>query len=195
LIDPSTRRRIEYTGREPIPPLTPRAPPYEGTRVKHPRRIVLGLGANLGDRMRTIERAILAISTWPDVTVIDRSPLYVTPPFGGPPQPDYINGAVLVSTSCDVRIVLDRALELERLLGRTRPDPVRWGPRTIDIDILWVDGQVIDEPYLTVPHPRLHERVFALRPLLDVARDAAHPTTGVRYADLPMATRPIVRAE
>lgn len=175
--------------------MTPPAPPHESTRVKHLHRIVLGLGANLGDRGRTIEQAIHALSTWPDVTLVARSHLYVTPPAGGPPQPDYWNGAVLISTSSDVRTILDRALELERLLGRTRPDPIRWGPRTIDIDILWIEGQVIDEPGLTVPHPRLGERVFALRPLLDVANDATHPQSGVRYADLPAAKLPIVRVD
>jgi len=157
------------------------------------RRVVLGLGANLGDRGATITKAIDELASWSDVTLVARSPLYVTPPAGGPPQPDYWNGAVLILTSNDLRSLLDRTLDLERSLGRIRPDPVRWGPRTIDIDVLWVEGQVIDEPGLTVPHPRLSERVFALRPLLDVAPDARDPQTGEAYAELAAAKLPIVR--
>lgn len=163
--------------------------------MKHPQRVVLGLGANLGERGQTIARAITTIRSWPDVTLVARSPLYVTPPAGGPPQPDYWNGALLILTSNDVRSLLDRTLELERSLGRIRPDPIRWGPRTIDIDILWAEGLIIDEPGLTVPHPRLGERVFALRPLLDVLPDAADPRTSQRYADMPAAHLPIVRVD
>lgn len=158
------------------------------------KRIVLGLGANLGDRGKTIEKAIDTIGSWPDVELVASSHLYVTPPAGGPAQPDYWNGAILVCTQTNVRALLDRTLELERSLGRIRPDPVRWGPRTIDIDVLWVQGEVIDEPGLIVPHPRLGERVFALRPLLDVAPDAVDPRSAERYADMPAANLPIVRA-
>jgi 2-amino-4-hydroxy-6-hydroxymethyldihydropteridine diphosphokinase len=164
----------------------------ETTGVNQIQRIVLGLGANLGERGQTIERAITTIASWPGVNVVARSPLYVTPPAGGPPQPDYWNGAVLVLTSNDVRTLLGWALELERSLGRIRPDPVRWGPRTIDIDVLWAENQIIDEPGLTVPHPRLGERVFALRPLLDVLPDATDPRTGHAYATLAAANVPIV---
>jgi 2-amino-4-hydroxy-6-hydroxymethyldihydropteridine diphosphokinase len=167
----------------------------KATRVNDVQRVVFGLGANLGTRGQTIERAITSISNWPDVTFVARSPLYVTAPAGGPRQPDYWNGALLVLTSNDVRTLLERALDLERSLGRIRPDPIRWGPRTIDIDILWVENQIIDEPGLTVPHPRLHERVFALRPLLDVFPEARDPRTGEPYANMPTATLPIVRVE
>lgn len=163
--------------------------------MNHPQRVVLGLGANLGERRQTIERAITSISNWPDVTLVARSPLYVTPPAGGPAQPDYWNGAVLVLTSNDVPTLLGWALDLERSLGRIRPDPVRWGPRTIDIDVLWADNQIIDEPGLTVPHPRLGERVFALHPLLDVCPDATDPRTGQQYAEMPVARLPIVRVD
>jgi 2-amino-4-hydroxy-6-hydroxymethyldihydropteridine diphosphokinase len=165
----------------------------EAERVTQ-HRVVLGLGANLGDRGGTIARAIEVIATWPDVTLVSQSPLYVTPPAGGPPQPDYWNGAVLILTSNDLRSLLDRMLDLERSLGRIRPDPVRWGPRTIDIDMLWVEGLVLDEPGLSVPHPRLGERVFALRPLLDVAPDARDPRTNEPYAAFVAAKLPIDRA-
>lgn len=164
----------------------------EAERVTQ-HRVVLGLGANLGDRGATIAKAIDELASWSDVTLVARSPLYVTPPAGGPPQPDYWNGAVLILTSNDLRSLLERTLDLERSLGRIRPDPIRWGPRTIDIDVLWVEGQVIDEVGLTVPHPRLGERVFALRPLLDVAPEAKDPRTDKPYAEFPAAQLPIVR--
>jgi 2-amino-4-hydroxy-6-hydroxymethyldihydropteridine diphosphokinase len=163
--------------------------------VKHPQRVVLGLGANLGERGQTIARAIATISSWPNVTLVAQSHLYLTPPAGGPPQPDYWNGAILILTSNDVRTLLDRALALERSLGRIRPDPIRWCARTIDIDILWAENQIFDERGLTVPHPRLSQRVFALRPLLDVAPDAVDPRTGQRYADMPAAHLPIARVD
>lgn len=165
----------------------------EATRVNDRQRVVLGLGANLGERGATIEQAITSIGNWSNVVFVARSPFYVTPPAGGPAQPDYWNSAVLVLTSNDVRTLLGWALELERSLGRVRPDPVRWGPRTIDIDVLWAENRIIDEPGLTVPHPRLGERVFALRPLLDVFPEATDPRTGQRYASLPAANLPIVR--
>lgn len=161
--------------------------------MKDRRRVVLGLGANLGERGQTIARAIASIASWPEVTLAAQSFLYITPPAGGPPQPDYWNGAILILTSHEIRTLLDRALELERSLGRIRPDPIRWGPRTIDIDVLWVENRVIDEPGLTVPHPRLGQRVFALRPLLDVASDARDPRTGQRYADMAAAHAPIMQ--
>jgi len=155
------------------------------------RRVVLGLGANLGRRGETITRAIEMLKETPGFVVEARSPLYVTPPAGGPPQPDYWNAAALVRTSSSGREILARTLEIERSLGRVRPDPVRWGPRTIDIDILWIEGEAWAAPDLSVPHPRLEGRVFALRPLLDVAPDASDPRTGARFADLPAAREPI----
>ncbi len=167
----------------------------EAAQLRAPRRIVLGLGANLGDRAQTIERAIEAIGTWADVTLVQKSLLYITPPAGGPPQPDYFNAAALILTSNDVRTVLERALDLERVFGRIRPDAVRWGPRTIDIDVLWVENEIIDEPGLVVPHPRLGERVFALRPLLDVVPEARDPRTGALYAGFPAARDAIARVE
>jgi 2-amino-4-hydroxy-6-hydroxymethyldihydropteridine diphosphokinase len=157
------------------------------------RRIALGLGSNLGDRKATIDRAIADLRDTPGVVLLARSPLYVTPPAGGPPQGDYLNGAVLLSTTLSAREILARTQTIERALGRVRPDPVRWGPRTIDIDLLWIEGEYIEEPDLQVPHPRLEGRVFALRPLLDVAPDAAHPRTGKRYEVFPAASLPITR--
>lgn len=155
------------------------------------RRAVLGLGSNLGDRAENIARAVSALAAAEGVRVVARAPLYETPPAGGPPQGDYLNSAALLESSLSPRELLALALSVERGLGRIRPDPVRWGPRTIDVDVLWIEGAVIDEPGLVVPHPRLGERPFAVRPLLDVAPDASDPRSGGRYADLPAAAAPI----
>jgi len=160
-----------------------------------PRRVVLGFGANLGDRAATLRAAIDALRADADLRIVAESSHYKSPPAGGPPQPDYLNAAVLVTTALPAREILDRALAIERALGRVRPDPVRWGPRTIDIDLLWAEGEILHEPGLDVPHPRLHERPFALRPLLDVAPDAVDPRTGEPYAALPAASAPIRRVD
>jgi 2-amino-4-hydroxy-6-hydroxymethyldihydropteridine diphosphokinase len=154
--------------------------------------VVLGLGSNLGDRAASIGQAVSALAAAEGVRLLAAAPLYETPPCGGPPQGDYLNGAVLLEVSLSPREVLAVALEVERRLGRIRPDPVRWGPRTIDIDVLWIEGTTVDEPGLVVPHPRLAERPFAVRPLLDVAPDASDPRSGRRYADLPAAAAPIL---
>jgi 2-amino-4-hydroxy-6-hydroxymethyldihydropteridine diphosphokinase len=151
------------------------------------RRVVIGLGSNLGDRPATIRAAIDALGADPELTVLRTSPLYESPPAGGPPQGDYVNAAVLVATSLPARGLLERALAVERTLGRTRPDAVRWGPRTLDLDLLWIEGEAVREPDLEVPHPRLRERAFAVRPLLDVAPDARDPGDGGPYAALPAA--------
>ncbi len=153
--------------------------------MDHVRRVVIGLGANLGDRRANVDAAVARFRADTDVHVLRVSPLYESPPAGGPPQGDYINAAVLLVTALDARELLRRALAIEVALGRTRPDAVRWGPRTIDIDVLWIEGEAVAERGLEVPHPRLRERPFALRPLLDVAPDATDPTTQERYADLP----------
>jgi 2-amino-4-hydroxy-6-hydroxymethyldihydropteridine diphosphokinase len=161
--------------------------------VDHVRRIVIGLGSNLGDRLGTITTAVDQLRALRGVHVLRRSPLYETPAVGGPPQGDYLNGAVLVVTAEPARGILDWLLAIERSLGRVRPDAVRWGPRTIDLDLLWIEGEGVSEPGLVVPHPRLAERTFALRPLLDIAPDAVDFLTGQPFAELPAASLPINR--
>jgi 2-amino-4-hydroxy-6-hydroxymethyldihydropteridine diphosphokinase len=155
--------------------------------VYHVRRVVIGLGSNVGDRLANLDGAIARLRDERDLRILRCSPVYESPPAGGPPQGDYLNAAVLVVTSLEGRAILDRALAVERALGRERSAETRWGPRVIDVDLLWIEGEAIAEDGLVVPHPRLHERPFALRPLLDVAPDAVDGSTGKALATLPAA--------
>ena len=139
-------------------------------------RAYVGLGANLGDREGTIRAALAAL---PGVMAV--SELRETEPVGVPDQPPFVNGAAALETQLSARELLGALLEVERLLGRERRE--RWGPRTIDLDLLLYGDETIDEPGLTVPHPRLHERRFALEPLLDLDPELAIPGRG-RVSDL-----------
>lgn len=128
--------------------------------------VALGLGANLGDARRTLAEAIRAIDAAPQLEVIGASGLWRTAPQGGPEQPDYLNAVVCVSTEQTAEQVLALAQGLEQSAGRQRG--VRWGPRTLDVDLLDVVGVVSDDPGLTLPHPRAHERAFVLGPWAQV---------------------------
>jgi 2-amino-4-hydroxy-6-hydroxymethyldihydropteridine diphosphokinase len=101
----------------------------------------------------------------------------------GPPQPDYLNAAALVRFDGSPEQLLDTLLEIERRLGRVRVE--KWGPRTIDLDLAWIEGIVVESPRLVVPHPRLRERAFALVPFLELVADARDPRTGARYTIPP----------
>jgi len=144
------------------------------------RRTVVGLGSNLGDRQTNIEGAIAAIAALPSVSLLSRSSIWETEPVGGPPQPQFYNAAVLLAHGGDLLELLDHLLRLEGEFGRTRAAPN--APRTLDLDILWAEGISLRGPRLHVPHPRLHERAFALAPLLEVAPDATDPVQGTSYA-------------
>ena len=120
-----------------------------------------------------MRRAVLEIGAFARVVAASR--VYETLPVGGPPQPNFLNAAVLVSTTLDARGLLDALLAVEAKLGRVRD--VRNGPRIVDLDLLWIDGVVLDATDLVVPHPRLLDRAFALVPLLEVARGAIDPRT------------------
>jgi len=134
-------------------------------------RAYVGLGANLGPREVTLLRAVDLLGETEGVDVLQVSQLRETEPFGVADQPAYLNGAVAIDTTLTPRELLERLLEIERELGRVRD--VRWGPRTIDLDLLVYGDRSVDEPGLHVPHPRLAERRFALEPLaeLDPALD------------------------
>jgi 2-amino-4-hydroxy-6-hydroxymethyldihydropteridine diphosphokinase len=134
-------------------------------------RAYVGVGANLGDREATIRTALAAL---PGVVAV--SALRETEPVGVVDQPPFLNGAAALETQLSARELLDLLLAVERELGRARGE--RWGPRTIDLDLLLFGGETIDEPGLTVPHPRLHERRFALEPLVDLDPELAIPGRG-----------------
>jgi len=141
-------------------------------------RAYVGLGANLGDREATIRRAVELVGELDSVAVVGVSSLRETEPWGPVEQPRYLNGAVAVETDLPPRELLEALLDVERRLGRARDDEERWGPRTIDLDLLLYGDLVLDEPGLDVPHPRLHERKFALEPLAELAPDALVPGRG-----------------
>lgn len=145
-------------------------------------RCVIGLGANLGDRRATFESAVRQLSALGELRGV--SQLYETAPVG-PAQPDYFNAAVCLLTDRTPHALLDRLLEVEAAHGRVRRE--RWGPRHLDLDVLWIEGLAAQDERLTVPHPRLLERSFALVPLIEVAPDARDPSTGLAYSDLPTA--------
>ena len=130
-------------------------------------RAYVGLGANLGPKEVTILRAVDLLGAEPEVEVLALSQLRETDPVGVEDQPSFLNGAVAVETTLGPRELLDALLRVERELGRVR-DGERWGPRTIDLDLLLYGDAVVSEEQLRVPHPRLHERRFALEPLHDL---------------------------
>jgi 2-amino-4-hydroxy-6-hydroxymethyldihydropteridine diphosphokinase len=138
--------------------------------------VVLALGSNLGARQDILQGAVDAIVGLPEVRLTAVSPVYETVPVGGPAQPDYLNAVVLAATALPARALLDRLHEIEAAFDRVRL--VRWGPRTLDIDIIVFDEQRSDNPQLTLPHPRAHERAFVLAPWHDVDPDAALPGHG-----------------
>ncbi len=140
-------------------------------------RAYVGLGANLGPREATILRAIDLLAAEPGIDVLELSSLRETEPVGITDQPAFVNGAVAMETSLPPRELLDALLRVERELGRMRTGE-RWGPRTIDLDLLLYAGEVVDEPGLTVPHPRLHERRFALEPLAELEPELEIPGRG-----------------
>jgi len=127
------------------------------------RRVLLALGSNLGDRRRLLRDAIDSL---PGVSKV--SGLYETDPVGGPPlQEKYLNVVVAIDSDATPRQLLGMCHRLESAAGRVRGE--RWGPRQLDIDILWIDGETVDEPDLQIPHPRMWQRRFVLVPLADVA--------------------------
>jgi len=130
-------------------------------------RAYVGLGANLGDRRAMLRAALEQLGAEPDIEVVAVSSLRETEPVGFAGQPRFVNAAAAIETDLPARGLLERLLAIERRLGRTREGP-RFGPRTIDLDVLLYGDEEIDEPGLEVPHPRLHERLFALEPLAEL---------------------------
>jgi 2-amino-4-hydroxy-6-hydroxymethyldihydropteridine diphosphokinase len=141
-------------------------------------RAYVGLGSNLGDREGTIHRAVACLAAEDGIEVVSVSSLRETEPWGPVDQPAFANAVVALETDLDPRALLETLLDVERRLGRVRAEGERWGPRGIDLDLLLYGAEVVDEPGLAVPHPHLHERAFALEPLVELAPDAVVPRRG-----------------
>ena len=136
-------------------------------------RAYIALGSNLGDPRQQVLAAMDALQALPDSKVLQRSRLYLTPPWGVLDQPQFVNAVVAIDTGLPPHALLDALHLIERRAGRVRGE--RNGPRTLDLDLLYMDGVLIDDARLTVPHPRIAERAFVLLPLADVAPDLHLP--------------------
>ena len=156
-----------------------------------PRRGYLGIGSNLGDRLGYLQRAVDELARVPRVEVVAVSRVYETAPVGGPPQDAYLNAVVAIDTDRDPVDLLHQCQAIEEGAERVRVE--RWGPRTLDVDVLLLDDRNLDTPELTLPHPRMWERGFVLAPLRDVAPelvDAAATWEGVEEAAVALAIPP-----
>jgi 2-amino-4-hydroxy-6-hydroxymethyldihydropteridine diphosphokinase len=156
---------------------------------------LVGLGGNIGDVRTALDRAVAAFCDGTDVRLLAQSSDYATPPWGVVDQPAFVNRCIVVATALTPRALLDRALAVERTLGRDRSREQRWGPRAIDIDLLAYDDVALDEPGLTLPHPRLLERAFVLVPLAEIVPDRIIAGVRVRDALARLDTRGIERLE
>ncbi|MBY8341143.1 2-amino-4-hydroxy-6-hydroxymethyldihydropteridine diphosphokinase [Streptomyces spinosirectus] len=153
------------------------------TTLHNPQRAVISLGANLGNRLETLQGAIDALEDTPGLRIKAVSPVYETEPWGVEPgsQPSYFNAVVVLKTTLPPSSLLERAHAVEEAFHRVRDE--RWGARTLDVDIVAYADVVDDDPHLTLPHPRAHERAFVLAPWYDVDPDAQVPGRGA-VADL-----------
>jgi len=138
-------------------------------------RAYVGLGSNLGEREATLWKALEGLGATEGIEVLAVSSFRETDPVGVVDQPRFVNAAAALETSLSPRELLERLLDVERSLGRDRAVEERWGPRTLDLDLLLYGGESIDEPGLEVPHPRLAERAFVLEPLLELDPDLRLP--------------------
>ena len=147
-------------------------------RVARPVRAYVGLGANLGDRKATLCEVVQLLRAEPGIEVTAVSSLRETDPVDYVDQPRFVNGAVAIDTTLTARQLLERLLVLERRLGRDRRASPRFGPRTVDLDLLLYGAERLEEPDLVVPHPRLHRRRFALEPLAELDPELEIPGSG-----------------
>jgi 2-amino-4-hydroxy-6-hydroxymethyldihydropteridine diphosphokinase len=140
------------------------------------RRVVIALGSNQGERLAMLQGAVDALADTPDLTLVAVSGVYETDPVGGPDQPDYLNAVVVAEGPQSPRTLLERALAIEDAFDRSRD--IRWGPRTLDLDVVAVGELTVDEPDLVVPHPLAGERAFVLVPWHDADPSAVLPGAG-----------------
>ncbi|MCE5037230.1 2-amino-4-hydroxy-6-hydroxymethyldihydropteridine diphosphokinase [Staphylococcus haemolyticus] len=142
----------------------------------------LGLGSNIGDREQQLQDAIKIIDSIEGISVTKISPIYETAPVGYTEQPNFLNLCLEIETELEPKELLKYCLETEQRLNRVRD--IRWGPRTLDVDILLYGDKVIEEDDLEVPHPRMGERAFVLIPLNDIASTQIEPRSNTRISDL-----------
>jgi len=163
---------------QPVPASVVRQVDAADTTLHNPKRAVISLGSNLGNRLETLQGAVDALEDTPGVRVKAVSPVYETEPWGVPAdsQPSYFNAVVVLKTTLPPSSLLERAHAVEEAFHRVREE--RWGPRTIDVDIVSYAEEVSDDPVLTLPHPRAHERAFVLAPWHDVDPEAQLPGRG-----------------
>ena len=145
-------------------------------------RVYLALGSNFADPLHQVQAALDALAAIPETTLVVSSAFYRTPPYGPPDQPDYLNAAVALDTALLPEELLDQTQRIEQEQGRVRKEE-RWGPRTLDLDIMLFGDQTLATPRLTVPHYDLANRAFILVPLLEIAPEIALPD-GVKAAEL-----------
>ena len=152
--------------------------------MKHAVTAYIGLGSNLGDRRRTLESALSHLDAVEGLEVIAISSILETEPIGPVGQGAYLNAAVAVRTTLSPREILDICLDIECQHGRDRTTGEKWGPRTLDLDVLFYDDLVLREPGLTIPHPYLHERAFVLDPLCEIGPSIRHPVLDMTIQEL-----------
>ncbi len=155
----------------------------------------IALGSNLGNREDNLHQALAAIAELPGTQVERVSPFILTTPVGGPAgQEDYCNAAARLTTELSPEELLKALAGVEQKLGRFRTGEIRHGPRLIDLDILFYNDLILEKPELTIPHPRLHERLFVLRPMAEIAPNLIHPRMGKSIMELlracPMGSCP-----
>ena len=147
-----------------------------------PVRVFAGIGGNVGDIAHTLSAAVARIERESSVRVLASSPVYRNPPVGPQDQPDYLNAVIELEVLLSPQDLLSLFLAVEMEFGRVRA--IRWGSRTLDLDILTYGDRIIDEPGLTIPHPHMHERPFVLVPLADLNPHAVHPVLNQSYCDM-----------
>jgi len=141
-------------------------------------RAYVGLGGNVGDVEDTLMEALMAIDGLPQTSIRAQSRLYRSPPWGRTDQEDFINAVIELRTRLAARVLLDYLLEVETRFGRVRAEDDKWGPRTLDLDLLIFGEESLDLPGMHVPHPRMHERAFVLVPLSEIAATLEIPGRG-----------------
>lgn len=144
-------------------------------RLARLERAAIALGSNLGDRRATLDAAVVVLIASPGIQLLARSAWHTSAPVG-PPQPDYLNGCAVLATALAPQALLERLLAIERHFGRVRGE--RWGPRTLDLDLIFYGQQRLQTPQLEIPHPRLRQRSFVLEPLAEIAPHWVDPVSG-----------------